>query len=172
MQIRNLKKRAAEQTGYIPKFAMYGENAPSYMTTNNFVMDYLARNDQRQDEFLASADIPTNMFGLTWIPGYISFYEDQNSQNQQILGADQVIFFPEISDEWWEILQGSYMVPTTINITTDAAAAIGSMRQVFGMFGYGQAAHNPPTVVTYYGDTFLPTIRNPDVVYQATVANY
>lgn len=167
LDLRELKERAAQTTGYEIKYAIYGKNIPTYFEQNDHVLDYLSRSPTMREKYLDTAEIPDGLFGLTWIPGYVSFFEDNDGTNQALLDGDKIIFCPEISNEWWETLEGSYLVPTTINIVTDAAAAIGSMKQTFGMFGYGQVSHNPPTVITYYGDTFLPVIKNPDVVYQA-----
>ena len=171
LHLRNLKKRAAQLTGYELKYAFYGVNLPTYFTTNDYVLDYLSRNPTWSNKYLESehGEIPDGLFGLTWIPVYNSFFEDSTGTNQEIVGVDKVIFTPDVSSDWWEVMQGSYLVPTSINITTDAGAAMNSLKQVYGMFGYGLAGHNPVTVNTFYGDTFLPVIRNPDVVFQADV---
>jgi hypothetical protein len=60
-------------------------------------------------------------------------------------------------------------VPTTVDIQTSAVAAMNSLKLVYGMFGYGIASHNPPGVTSYYGDTFLPVIKNPEVEFIADV---
>lgn len=169
LQLRVLKKTARRLTGYPLRYAFYGENVPSYFSNNDFVLDYLARNDRLNNQFLESADIPDGLFGFTWVPVYESFFEDQNGTNQSIFTADQVTFTPAPSADWWEILEGTYQVPSTLNIETDANAAMASLREVVGMFGYSAVTHNPPTIQSYYGDTFLPTIKVPDSIFQATV---
>jgi hypothetical protein len=170
LQLRKLRQQARQLTGYPLKYAFYGENVPSYLTNNDYVQDYLARNPTMQAKFLESADLPAGLFGFDWIPVYESFFEDSTGTNQTIFNADNVIFTPEVSADWYEMMEGSYMVPTTLNIVTDAAAAMASMTQVFGQFGYGAVTHNPPTVNTYYGDTFLPVIKVPNAVFQGVVA--
>lgn len=167
--IRNIKLQALKSTGYEIKYALYGINVPSYLTQNDYVIDYLARNPAMQTKFLESADVPSGLFGLQWIPVYLSFFEDQNDTNQTIVSGDTVIFTPEISDDWWEILQGSYTVPTTINIVADAAAAANSLKIVYGMAGYSQVTPNPPGIASFYLDTFLPTLKIPDAIFQADV---
>lgn len=168
-QLRVLKQTAAELTGYPLKVALYGRNVPSYLTNNDYVLDYLARSPNMREQFLDSGEIPNGLFGFQWVPIYTAFFEDQTGANQLIWNNDAVTFTPEPSADWWEILEGTYQVPTSINIQTDANQAMGSLREVVGMFGYSMVTHNPPTIQSYFGDTFLPVIKVPDAIYQGIV---
>lgn len=172
LQLRTLKQRARRLTGYSLKYAFYGENVPTYLTDNDKVQDYLSRNPGVNSKFVDSAELPDGLFGLTWIPVYESFFEDSADTNQSIWGADAVVFTPEVSADWWEVMEGTYMVPNSLNIVTDASAAMGNLSQVTGMFGYGALTHNPPTICMYSGDTHLPIIKVPDSVFSAVTANY
>lgn len=170
-QLRNLRKRAARLTGFPLKYAFYGENIPSYLVTNNFVLDYLARNPTMQAKYLDTASIPDGLFGFTWIPVYEAFYEDQNGVNQDLWGPDDITFTPEVDENWWEFLEGSFEVPTSIgNVYADGEAAMRSTATVYGQGGYGVVTHNPPTVESYFFDTYIGAIRVPDAVYQGVVA--
>lgn len=170
LQLRNLKKRARRLTGYPIKFAIYGENIPSYFSQNEYVIDYLARNPKMQTQYLETAEIPDGLFGLTWIPAYEAFYEDSAGTNQDIWGGDVVVFTPEISEEWWDIAEGDFPVPTDIGrVYTDGAAANASLKQVWGAGGYGIVGYNPPTVTGFYFDNFLPLLKNADAIYSADV---
>lgn len=164
-QIAALKQRAVRQTGYPIEYVFYGRNIPSYLTRNDYVRDYLARNPTGNQGFVFTGEIPNGLFGLNWVPVYTGFWEDQNSTLQNIFDDDAIVFTPAPSPDWFEILEGSYTVPTTINIIPDAMAAMSGVKMVYGMFGYGLVVHNPPTVMTYYGDTFLPVIKIPEAVY-------
>lgn len=168
-QLRLLKKTARQLTGYPLKYAFYGENVPSYITNNDYCSDYLSRNSKFNGFFSDSGELADGLFGFTWVPVYEAFYEDFNSTNQAIFGANSVTFTPEPDPGWWEVQEGTYIVPSTINIITDANAALASARQVQGMFGYGAMTHNPPTIQMYFGDTFLGIPKVPDALFQATV---
>jgi hypothetical protein len=168
-QIRNLRLRAAELTGYPLVNAYYGVNIPSYLTQNNFVLDYLSRNPTFAVKYLQQAEIPDGLFGLTWIPVYTSFFEDQNGVNQTFFGGDTVVFTPEIDRTVYEKLLGSAFVPTTFNAAADAAAALASMKQVWGMYSYGVPIHDPVTVRLFEGDVFIPAWKIPDTLFIATV---
>ena len=167
-QIRKLKQQAAINTGYPLKYAFYGKNVPSYLTANNYVQDYMARNQVRQNEFLESAELP-NLFGLTWMPLYEFFFEDNSNNKQVVIGDDQVIFTPEVDNRWYDFLEGTYPVPTTINIQTDAVTALDSCKYVNGLFAYGYTTLAPVGVNMIMGDTMLPTIKLAKAIYQATV---
>lgn len=165
---RYIRQRAAQLTGYIPTIAFYGRKVPNYLTNNNYVIDYMKTNTMRQNKYLEDAELP-NLFGFNWLPAYEMFYNDDNDTDQVIIGDNQVVFCPDPSPEWWEPLEGSYPVPTNINLQTDAQAAMNSIKEVHGMFSYSQVTISPTGLSVFVGDTFLPTIKVPDAVFQATV---
>ncbi len=166
-QLRALKLQAMETTGYPLKLAFYGKNIPSQLSQNDFVHDFLSRENKTMDkEYLDTGEIPQGLFGFEWIPVYDMFWEDSTNTNQVIFGNNAITFTPEITEEWWGFLEGSYLVPTTINIVSDAVAALDSLKQIYGMAGYGQVTLSPVGVKTTYLDTFIPVLTNPDAVFQ------
>lgn len=171
LQLRRLAEYASMTHGYVPRIALYGKNIPSYMTQNDYVLDYLARNPSMQTEWLKDNTIPDGLFGFTWVPVWLASYTKDNGDKTSLWPADTVTFLPGEEDlaEWWSMFEGSYLVPRSINITTDAAAGIAQMEQVFGAFGYGAVAHKPPSVSTVMGDTFFPAVKNTEAVYIADV---
>lgn len=166
--LRALKKRAVRLTGYPLKYAFYGENIPSYLTQNDYVLDYLSRNPSVSPEFLQSAELG-NLFGYTWVPVYESFFEDQDATNQDLWAADAIVFTPEVSADWWEVLEGSYEVPRSIDVSGSAESIMSQMETVYGAFSYGKAEHDPPGVALYMGDTRIPTLKVPDAIFSADV---
>ncbi len=169
LQLRNLKKKSLQLTGYPLKYAFYGVNIPSYLTQNNYVLDYLSRNPPFAQKFLDQAEIPDGLFGFTWVPVYTSFFEDASNVNQEFFGGDTVAFTPEIARDVYEVMEGTYMVPSVFSATSNMASALASLKQVSGMFSYAVPTHNPPTASMYMGDTFLPVWKNPDALFVADV---
>jgi hypothetical protein len=165
-QLRSLKQTAAQLTGYPLKYAFYGKNIPSYLTQNDFVLDYLARNPPRNSDYLGGGELG-ELFGLTWVPAYEAFWEDQNGTNQTVFGDDAVVFTPAPSREWWEIFEGSYPVPASIDIAGEGLAAAGNVRVVTGQGAYGRLTDNPVTIICRYFDTFLPVIKVPKAIFIA-----
>lgn len=168
-QLRALKQRAAQLTGYPLKYAFYGKSIPSYLSQNNYVLDYLSRNPPVAQKFLDQAELPDNLFGYVWVPVYTAFYTDVDGTNQTFFGDDTVVFTPEIDSTIYEVIEGSYQVPSSFNATQNMAAALASMKTVHGQFSYGVPVHDPPTVEMFYGDTFLPVWKIPDTIFQADV---
>lgn len=173
LQLRNLKKRARRLTGYPVVYAIYGENIPSYLQTNDFLEDFWVRNTTMNNQFLTSGtvpgEIPDGMLGFKWIPAYEAFYEDSAGTNQDLWDPDAVVFTPEPSEDWWDVLEGSFEVPTSLNIQSDAEVAMRSTSTVYGMGGYGLVNHNPASVSGFTFDTFIPALKNPDVVFSSDV---
>ena len=166
-QLRALRLRAAQLTGYPLKYAFYGLNVPSYMTQNNYVIDYLARNPNFAQKFLEQAEIPDGLFGFTWVPVYTAFYEDASNTNQTFFSSDAVIFTPEIDSTVYELMEGSFMVPTSFNASANMASALGSLKQVYGMGSFAVPTMNPPTCEMYFFDQQLPVWKVPNSMFQA-----
>lgn len=169
-QMRVLRKTAARRTGYPLKYALYGENIPGYIAKNDYVKDWFARHPDKRAQYLDTGELPDGMMGFTWVPAFEAFYEDQGGSFRDLWSPDQVVFTPEPERSWYEVMEGTFPVPTTINLSADAVAAAGTFKDVQGMFGYGLPCTNPPGAFNgYYGDTFLPIIKVPSAIYIADV---
>lgn len=172
-QIEALKQRALQLTGYPIRYAFYGRNVPTYLTANNYVEPYLSRNVPMASPFLKNTEIPDGLMGLTWVPAYEFFFEDSTGTNNVVVGNDDVIFTPEPSQDWWEILEGSNWIPSSLGtVHSDGVAAMGSLREVNGMYAYGVVTDNPVGVAMRAGDTFMPVIKVPNAVFQGVVAGF
>jgi hypothetical protein len=117
---------------------------------------------------------------------YGSFFEDQNGTNQDLWGADHVTFLPAFEgnmpsdseenamgeilamSDWYEMMLGTYEVPRSLAITADAMAALTNVETVLGMFAYG-TIDKYAMCSTVCGQTFLPVLKNPNVLYAADV---
>lgn len=169
-QIRTLRQKAAQQHGYPLKYAFYGVNVPSYMTQNNYVIDYLSRNPNFAQKWLDAAEVPDGLFGLTWVPVYTAFFQDSAGTNQTIFGGDTVVFTPDITRDYYELLEGTTPVPTSFNFFGDLTSTMGSFKEVQGMYSYAVPWHDPPTAQFYNGDLQIPVLKLGIATYQATVA--
>jgi hypothetical protein len=173
-QIQALHQAAVQLTGYELKHAFYGKNVPNYLTTNTNLGNYFFRaaydSDAFGPQYIATADIPNPLLGLTWHKAYQSFFYDQNGNRQTLVGDDQVVFTPEPSTAWIGFLEGTYPVPTKAGIITPAEPTVVSSTETrAGMFAYGVASADPPTAKIVYGDTFLPVLKVPSAIFVATV---
>ena len=169
--IRNIKKQSRIDTGWEIEHCYYGSNIVSYLQTNEYVKDWWTRNSGKNEELLTTSEIPDNFLGIKkWYPIYDAFFEDNDGTTQSsVVGGDVAVFCPAPSKEWYTMVEGTYMVPTTINLMADAAQYLASMKPARGMFGYSAISINPPTINMYHGDTWLPWFLNPDAVYIADV---
>lgn len=164
-QIRVLKMTAKKRTGYPLKHVFYGENVLSYLISNNYVKDYLAREGKQRGEYLNDDEIG-HLFGLDWHPAYDQFWykADQTTCNS-IIGADDIIATPEPNQGWWERLEGSHPVPTTIEVQTSIEAAFKSMNLVHGKFAYSYVDLTKLSATMVMGDTFFYVLKVPDSTY-------
>lgn len=167
LQLTRLIEHASLQHGYEPKIALYGKNVPGYLIKNTYVKDYLAREGTMRPEWLKDNTIPAGLFGMTWVPAWKASYTKDDGTKTALWPADGITFLPgeEDTSAWWSMFEGSYEVPTNINLVTSADAAFSSLRQVYGAFGYSQVTNIPVGITMVMGDTFLPAVKIPEVVY-------
>jgi hypothetical protein len=134
------------------------------------MQQYLARNQPFRDQWLNSGEIPDGVLGLSWHPMYEGFYEDSSATNQDLWSADTVTFTPDPGEgDWWRLYEGSVMVPKSLNVAGQGAAALDNCEVAYGMGGYGFVERSPIAVVMNYFDTQLPALQNPDAIYIADV---
>jgi hypothetical protein len=173
-QIQSLLQTAVALTGYELKHAFYGKNVANYLTSNTGLGNYFFRDSYGPDAFgpgyVATADIPNPLLGLTWHKAYQSFFNDPSGNRQSLVGDDQIVFTPEPSAAWIGFLEGTYPVPTKAGIVTPAEPSVVTGMEIkSGMFAYGMPSADPPTAKIVYGDTFLPVLKVPSAIYVATV---
>ena len=162
LHVRNIIDASVKLTGYVPELAIYGKNIQSYLTKNDFVKDYLSRNPIYAQPVLTGNALPSGFLDLTWVRGYTTFFVDSGGTRRQIVGDDTVIFCPRPSPDWWKVIEGSYAVPNSINISQEQISLAGNFTIKYGRFGYSLPCTNPISYLTYFGDTFLcwPAVPN------------
>ncbi len=168
-QLLSMKQVAQAQHGYEPMNILYGRNIPGYLA-NNDTTQYFAAHQAGQftKNYLGTADLkPDYEFGgFNWFNGMNGFQNDQNGTYMKIVGDDDIVFFPNADESWWEWQEGTNDVPTNLQpIQGDLAAAMSNYKKVYGTWAYSIVQHNPVRMEMFYGDTFLPIIKNPQVVY-------
>ena len=168
---QNLRSKARKKNGYKPKHAVYGANILEYVTNNTTLKEYLVRNPRYNDAF-ANGEIADGFLGFTWWPGYDAFFQDSTGTNQDLLGADQIAFFPDVDPTWYERVEGSKRVPKDAGVTAGISESLKNTMRVHGKFAYGEMMTDPVAAKMVYGDTYLPLIKVPGALYIATVAGF
>ena len=182
-QVKKLKRSALRLTGYPLKHVFYGSAVLPYIVNNTELKDYAKRNPGYQMALL-SDEIPAGFLGLTWHPvdeaffatnaGPTAAYQAGTSQQAdatvELWPAARVVFTPEPSPDWYEVLEGSYPVPTSVDEAEDAEKAAANLMTVQGMFAYAYVTRDPVGIKEVAGDTFLPLFNVPAAVFQADVA--
>jgi len=167
-QLENLKIQARKVSGRPITDAFYGTKILQYFLGNTEIKEIL-----KADSGLAASfrrrEIPPGFLGINWHPAYEAFFEDADGTNQSWFGDDRVTFTPAVDRSWYELVQGSFSVPTRVSIAATAVETLTSFREVAGMFSYAQITDDPPGIKHYAGDTFLPTIRDPNAIFIADV---
>lgn len=166
--INGVKSALTRKTGYVPMHAFYGKNIPSYFARNTGI-GALLQTDRQLAEGLGSNGT-FQVGGLTWHNAQDAMFVDQNGAIQGWLGDDSVIFTPNPGADWWELLNGSYVVPNGVkSIGGTAVDMLADLQRVFGRFSYADLTLDPPGITHYAGDTFLPVLKVPLAIAIADV---
>jgi len=167
-QLKAVKKAGRKLTGHPITHAFYGVNIPGYIAADP-VLQSIIRGSQRVAEEAITAEIPSSVGNLKWFPIDQAFFVDQTGVAKDWAGDDVIVFTPDPSTDWWEVIEGTYPVPRSIQLANDLGAVLGNLQQVAGPFSYAQVTTNPVSLQHFAGDTFLPIIKNPAAVFIAKV---
>ena len=164
-----IRETARKTTGIPLKYAFYGANIVGYLLGNTAIQKMIEGNPALSASFGQNV-IPPGFMQFTWLPAYEAFYEDADGTNQDWWGGDDVVFTPEPSADWWQIIEGTYPVPLRLGgVSADAGAAAADVADVPGMFSYAKILDDPVSIKHNMGDTFFPAFMVPDAVYTADV---
>lgn len=168
-QIADLKDASVKKTGYEITTAYYGGNVAAYLAANTSIRALTVAN-QAVGYAMLQGVLPDGLCGLKWRKAGSGCFVDQNGTLQTTFGADTVVFTPEITRDVYEMLEGTYPVPTNIGaVSADAVGAAGSVTLTRGMFGYAHVLSDPVTIKQLAGDTFLPVWKVPGALFIADV---
>lgn len=172
LDIDNIRQFSLQETGLEINAALYGINVASYIRRNNFAQAFMSRNSEWNGQFLRTNEIPDGLFGIKkWIPVWKSFFEtDDNGTIAEVWDDDLVVFMPNVDQPdkmtWYSMYEGSFPVPKTIDVQKASVSAATNYSLEYGMFSYGMSTISPPGHEIYYGDTFLPAIKNEKAIFQ------
>lgn len=161
--IKSLKKACRKLTGKRLKHAIYGSNILDYLLSNTQVKELINRSPNLREQ-AGNGEMPQGLFNLTWWDGTEAFSDIEGTLTDWF-GADSLILFPEVDDSWYELVEGSYLVPNSIELASDSVSALDNLTETVGMFSYAKVEDDPPSIKHVAGDTFMPVIRNPNCVY-------
>ncbi len=182
-QIKKIKKKGRKDTGFPLRYAFYGEDvAGILLNTDQFKT--MARGSSKLAEEFATSEIPSSFGGLEWIPVEQAFFDDQNGVSHDWFGTKDIVFTPDpaatvragttgeeeiIASGWWEVIEGTFAVPRSIQLAADLSAVLGNIQMVAGPFSYAQITTNPVTLQHFAGDTMLPILKNGAAIFTLTV---
>lgn len=163
--IAAIKKLALKNTGYPIQHAFYGASIIDDLLANTQVLALIGGSGELAGK-IASGEIPNGFAGIPeWHPNNGAFFMDNDGTVQDIIGADTVVFTPEPDRTWWEIMEGSFPVPTNLTIAADASGALPNFSKAYGPFSYAEVKTDPPGIKHLAGHTFLPVLKVPKAVY-------
>ncbi len=170
--MEQIHEAAQSETGYPIEVAIYGKNILKYLVTNTALLELTQGGSNPDAAAFARHQIPDGFLNVAkWIPAPAASFADDNGTYQKLVPDDTIIFAPQPDPSWFDVIEGTFPVPTgTGNVREDVAALMSDLKAVTGMFSYAAISRiDPPGVVQYCGDTFLPALKVPKAIFIADV---
>lgn len=170
---RDLTKAFLFVSGYMPKLVTYGRNLPKYMgATNESMQYYLARNPQKNDQYVTTGEIPPGICEMDWKRGYLQYLIDESTTGTTagvsvptaLLDDDTIVVTPDFDPSWYEFVEGGQMIPTGLMLSMNVEA-VRSGAAIAHWGKYSWAFNDPHTgqLTQVVGDNAAPFIKNPNV---------
>jgi len=163
-QVTKVRQQIAKKCGYIVTEIFYGANIPKYIAKNTNFANIIKGNSQVANE-VKQGIIPAGTAGFNWHPATDAFFVDADGTTQTWFGDDTIVFTPKVERSWWQYIEGSKLIPTSLGqVSSDPEAEAKLLKKAFGFFSYATMTQNPVGVQHFAGDTFLPIIAAPYAV--------
>lgn len=164
--IGRIKRTAVQRAGMPLQWAFYGQNILDHFLANTQLKEIMNRNPVAQSSILGG-EIPDGFMGLNWVPVQASFFEQADGTFGSPMDADNIIFTPDPTPDWFGWIEGTFLVPSMSGEGGSTVTDIlGSLNLTHGKFSYASVEIDPPALRQYYGDTALPVIKVPSAVYR------
>lgn len=169
-QLRAMKQKSAQETGYESMMVLYGINIPKWIRANTAAQAMVSGNYVLASEQYQSTEIPAKFANFNWYPQYGAFFETTPGTRIQLWPDNLAVFIPMPDPGWQEMLRGTTRIPTGFGVGADPLATMMSnTNDVSGMYSYATIDRHG-VVEQVAGDCWFPVLTNPSVLYLATVA--
>lgn len=164
----NIKRRALAKTNISIRHAFHGANIRTYLRANDNLQIQMQSNAQLSAALGGTGDFEWE--NIIWHDASAAYWVDNSGTIRRWVGDDGIVFLPEPSPSWYELIEGSSPIPNDINVTQgDLTDAVDNITEAFGPASWARVSFNPVELEQYYTDTFIPVIGNPNAVYIADV---
>jgi hypothetical protein len=166
IQLANLKIAARKLTGYELTTAYYGSAVLGKLLGNTAIKELINNNPSLSSQAVMGG-IPDGLAGFKWVPISEAFFNDASGNNQDWFENDNIVFTPDVNNEWYEFIEGSYPIPRSQSISNDMTAALAQLNETQGAFSWAELTTDPPGIKHLGGDTFLPVLKVPGAIFIA-----
>jgi len=145
----------SDDTGYAARYAFVNATTMNYLFANTEIQNYIKETNQGQT--VVEKGIITNLYGLTWVKVDQSYMS--SGVATRFLANDKIIFTPEWSDEWIEMLVGR------IAVLNDN----GEETMADGLTAWSRPSEDPVGRKLYMKYARIPALKVPKCVVYMTV---
>lgn len=169
--MQNFDALTAQANNYECGVVLYGKNIPGYLFKNDAIGKMIQYNLEANRSALQQGIVPNGFMGKLWVPVSKMYMLNAAGTPTALFGANDVCLLPEVNETWYEYVEGSTLIPTGIATTGQSFEQMKAGVQVaYGQYSYCEMTTDPISIKMIAGDTHLPIIKVPGVVYNGVVA--
>jgi hypothetical protein len=164
--VKGLRKANIKANNYPLTTILYGQNVPQYLAANTTLQQYFARQQAFRDAISMTGEIADGTLGFKWRPVELSYMVDAAGAPQEWFGANFLGVMPDVSDDWYEFVEGGNLVPRGIaspGMSIDDM--IGMVDVVNGRYSYAEMTTDPVSVNQIIGDSAIGILKVPGTYY-------
>lgn len=170
LHVQRIINAGLQGAGVMLEEAYYGQNILGYISDNTKCKEWMKSHGVLTSA-LAANTIPDGFLGIKkWYPSSSWFFNDQNGTNQAMFGGDTITFCPSPSPSWYRMFNCQHIVANNASqVFADAMDALNALQGVYGMAQWASVTMDPPAILQYGADSFLPVFTVPSAVFIADV---
>jgi hypothetical protein len=169
--LESIKEQMFTLGGWEIKNAFYGKNIPKYVFANDVAKNWINQNQQLSAAAFRANAVPEGFQDLNWHEaGSNVGWFSANGTFNKFVGDDEIVFTPEVSDDWWRMVHGSNAIAMgPVRRGGEAGDMLADIEEVFGPYSYAEILSNPTRIEQFTGVTFLPLVTATKAVCRCDV---
>lgn len=136
------------------------------LRNNDYFVEWAANNESASSRVLQGGMIE-NLWGKTWhfIGTKYKAADGTMKPYIPVTGQGSLILTPKPGDPWMKAVNGSSLVPKSLEIVTDVESALNNLDEIYGQFMYAKIKDDPVNAWAYAGDKFGFNFNDPNAIW-------
>lgn len=165
---------AAAAAGFpVPTDVWVNKKNLQYLRDNDYFQMWGVHNPEVNQQVLqgykSGSVVIQDLWGKRWhfVLSYYTDYAGTNRPHIPLTGTGSAVLTGAPGGEWAKFTLGTTYTPGSLDIQSDAMAALNNCREIAGEYAYAKLTDDPVGLKVYMGDKFGFNFNEPGAVWQA-----